>query len=106
MSKFVKVGRVADVPPGARLVYDFEYDSVVVVNAGGTLYAVADLCTHDGGPLAEGELEAEVCVLVCPRHGARFDLRTGAATFPAFVAIPTYAVKVENGDIYVEAPED
>ena len=106
MDGFAKVGLVADVPPGERLVIDFEYDSVVVVNAGGTFYAVADLCTHDDGPLADGDLDDAACALVCPRHGARFDLRSGKGTFPAVAPIPTYAVKIVDGAIYVESPDD
>ena len=106
MGKFVKVGRVEDLPPGSRLVVDFDYESVVVINAGGTYYAVADLCSHDDGPLADGELDSEVCSLICPRHGASFDLRSGAATFPAVAPIPTYAVKIEAGELFIAAPED
>ena len=65
-------------------------------------YAVEDVCTHDGGPLGEGKLDG--CELICPRHGARFDVRTGAATrMPAIEPAPTYAVRVEDGDVLVEA---
>lgn len=106
MTQFVKIGRVADCPPGARLAYDFEYESVIVVNVGGTFFAVADRCTHDDGPLGDGEIDAPACVIVCPRHGARFNLKTGAATFPAVEPVPTYELKIEAGEIYVAAPED
>ena len=103
MKKFVKVGLVADLAPGERLVYDFDYDTVIVVNAGGDFYAIADLCTHDDGPLADGVFY-DFC-MVCPRHGAEFDVRTGEGTAPAFRPVPTYEVKIEDGAILVEEPE-
>ena len=74
---------------------------IVVVNLDGQFYAVEDVCTHDGGPLGEGKLDG--CELICPRHGARFDVRTGAATrMPAIEPVPTYEVRVEDGDVLVE----
>jgi 3-phenylpropionate/trans-cinnamate dioxygenase ferredoxin subunit len=74
---------------------------VVLVNLDGEFYAIEDVCTHDGGPLGEGELEGSE--LICPRHGARFDVRTGdALTLPAFEPAPTYEVRLEDGDVLVE----
>jgi len=74
----------------------------VIVNLDGQFYAIEDVCTHDGGPLGEGDLEG--AELICPRHGSRFDVRTGEAlTLPAFEAAPTYEVRVENGDVLVES---
>lgn len=105
MTEFVKIARVEDIPPGERLWYEFEEETVVVFNIGGTFYCIADLCTHDGGPLEDGELDG--CEVECPRHGARFDVRTGKAlSLPATSAVPTFAVKIEDGDIYVESPDD
>ena len=96
---------VEDIPPGERLWYEFEEETVVVFNIGGTFYCIADLCTHDGGPLEDGELDG--CEVECPRHGACFDVRTGKAlSLPATSAVPTFAVKIEDGDIYVESPDD
>ncbi len=103
MTRFVKVAEVADLPPGERLFHDFDYETVVVFNIDGTFYAIADVCTHDDGPLGDGELDG--CHVVCPRHGARFDLRTGAGTMPAVRPAPIYAVKVEDGAVYVAEPE-
>ncbi len=83
----VKVVRVGDAPVGVTLV-DGEY------------FAFADVCTHDDGPVAEGELDDTV--IECPRHGARFDIRTGRAlSLPAVVPIPVYAVEVVDGLITV-----
>lgn len=104
MTEFVKVARVNDIPPGTRSWFEFEEETIVLFNVNGKFYAIADLCTHDDGPLEDGELdEYEV---TCPRHGARFDIRSGAALcLPAIKPVPTYEVKVEGEDIYVESPD-
>ncbi len=87
------------------MLVDLNEETVLIFNVDGALYCVADICTHDGGPLADGELEG--CEIVCPRHGARFDLQTGEALcLPAVTPVPTYAVKVENNGVYVELPLD
>ncbi len=103
MSSFVAVARVEELPPGARLHYAFDEETVIVLNVGGEFFAIADLCTHDGGPLADGE----VCdhEIECPRHGARFDVRTGKVlSFPAIVDIPAYPVKLEGETILIGLP--
>jgi 3-phenylpropionate/trans-cinnamate dioxygenase ferredoxin subunit len=105
MRKFVKAAKVTDIPPGGRHWVDFEEETVVIFNVDGQFYCIADVCTHDGGPLEDGELIG--CTIECPRHGAHFDLRTGAAlSFPAVTPVPVYQVKVEGEDIYVESPDD
>ena len=102
MSRFVKVAAVTDIPPGTKKIVEVAGVLVVVVNLDGQFYAVEDVCTHDGGPLGEGKLEGRQ--LVCPRHGARFDVRTGAAlTMPAFEPVPTYEVRIEGDDVLVES---
>jgi 3-phenylpropionate/trans-cinnamate dioxygenase ferredoxin subunit len=79
--------------------------AVGVFNAGGELYAIEDRCSHDDGPLAEGDFDAERCIVVCPRHGSEFDLRTGKPrTLPAYLPVPTYPVRVEHGRIVVVLP--
>ncbi len=101
MTNYTKVARVEEIPPGEKKTVEVDGIEVVIVNVDGEFYAVEDVCTHDGGPLGDGELEG--CQLICPRHGARFDVRTGKAlTLPAFEPVATYAVKVEDGDILVE----
>jgi 3-phenylpropionate/trans-cinnamate dioxygenase ferredoxin subunit len=99
---FVRVARADEIRPGEKRIVDVDGILVVVVNLDGQYYALEDVCTHDGGPLGEGDLEGGR--IVCPRHGARFDVRTGAAlTLPAFEPVPTYEVRVADGDILVEA---
>jgi 3-phenylpropionate/trans-cinnamate dioxygenase ferredoxin subunit len=82
---------------------EFDGQAVVVVRCGATLYAVEDRCTHDGESLAGAQVED--CQLICPRHGARFCLRTGVAlTPPAYEPVRTYAVREENGRVLLEEP--
>ena len=102
MPRFVRVARAEEIRPGEKRVVEVDGVLVVVVNLGERYYALEDVCTHDGGPLGEGELEDGQ--IVCPRHGAHFDVRTGAAlTLPAFEAVQTYEVRVTDGDLLVEA---
>jgi 3-phenylpropionate/trans-cinnamate dioxygenase ferredoxin subunit len=105
MTRFVKVARVEDVPLDGRLYHEFDEETIIVFNVEGEFYAIADLCTHDDGPLGEGEVDGHD--VVCPRHGARFDIRTGRAlSLPAFKAVPSYQVKIEDGAIFVESPDE
>ena len=104
MTTFVKVAKVEDLPSGERLWYEFEYDTVIVFNINDTFYCIADLCTHDDGPLEDGNVEGYE--VECPRHGARFDVRDGKALcLPAVSPVPTFEVKIEDGYIYVESPD-
>jgi 3-phenylpropionate/trans-cinnamate dioxygenase ferredoxin subunit len=93
---FVKVAKLDDIPRGRVKVFEVGDEDVALCNVDGEIYAVANVCTHDGGPLLGGERE-------CPRHGARFDVRTGEVKIlPAIVPIPTFEVKVEGQDILVD----
>ena len=93
---------VEELPPGEmKLVHAGEI-SVGVYNCDGSFYALEDRCSHDDGPLVEGDWEPEECVVVCPRHGSRFDIETGRAlTLPAYLPVETFPVKVEDGLIKV-----
>ncbi len=97
---FVTVARVGEIPEGGVKVVRVEDQAVAVFHVDGQYFAIDDVCTHDGGPLAEGALEGHV--IECPRHGARFDVRSGAVLcLPAIAPVPTYAVKVEGDEIKV-----
>jgi 3-phenylpropionate/trans-cinnamate dioxygenase ferredoxin subunit len=79
--------------------------AVGVYNIGGEYYAIEDRCSHDDGPLCEGDWDADEGVVICPRHGANFDIRTGdALTLPAFQPVSTYRVHVEDGQVRLELP--
>ncbi len=80
--------------------------TVGVFNCDGKLYAIEDRCSHDDGPLAEGDWDPEACVVVCPRHGSRFDLETGIPmSLPAFEAVRTFPVAVRDGVVFVDVEE-
>ena len=99
------VGPLDALPPGSVKIVHAGEISVGVYNLNCDLYAVEDRCTHDDGPLCEGEWEADECVVVCPRHGARFDLASGRPlSLPAFLPVETFAVRVEDGVVQVELP--
>lgn len=101
MGNFVKVADASELGPGEKLLLEIDDQYIALFNIDGTYYAIDDICTHDGGPLAEGDLEGHE--IICPRHGARFDVRTGKAlTMPAFEAVASYAVREEDGSIYIE----
>jgi 3-phenylpropionate/trans-cinnamate dioxygenase ferredoxin subunit len=81
--------------------------TIGVFNCGGALYAIEDRCSHDDGPLAEGDWDPEACVVVCPRHGSRFDLQTGIPmSLPAFEAVATFPVAVRDDGVVVVTVED
>ena len=91
-------------PPGSvKLVTVAPGTFVGVYNCGGNLYAIEDRCSHDDGPLCEGDWEVDECIVVCPRHGSRFDIRTGRAlTLPAYLPVETFPVRVEDGMVKVD----
>jgi 3-phenylpropionate/trans-cinnamate dioxygenase ferredoxin component len=100
MDNYVRAAAASEILPGEKKIVEVDGVLVVLVNLDGQFCAIEDVCTHDGGPLGEGKLNG--CELVCPRHGARFDVRTGAATrMPAIEPAPTYAVRVEDGNVLV-----
>ena len=96
-----------ELPPGAVKLVPAGLITVGVFNADGELYAIEDRCSHDDGPLAEGDWDPDELVVVCPRHGSRFDLRSGRPlSLPAFLPVDTYPVRVdEDGMIRVEVPD-
>jgi 3-phenylpropionate/trans-cinnamate dioxygenase ferredoxin subunit len=104
MSDFITVIRVEELKPGQVQVFEVEDEFVAIANVGGEFCAFADICTHDDGPLVEGKLEGQV--VTCPRHGARFDVCTGKAlSMPAVVPLPTFDVRVVDGEVQVRLAE-
>jgi 3-phenylpropionate/trans-cinnamate dioxygenase ferredoxin component len=100
----IEVALLDELPPGTMRLVPADSRTIGVYNCGGTLYAIEDRCSHDDGPLCEGDWEPELCIAICPRHGARFDITTGSAlTLPAFEPVETFRVWVEDGWVKVEA---
>jgi 3-phenylpropionate/trans-cinnamate dioxygenase ferredoxin subunit len=100
MSEWVTVAREDELAPGAFQVVNLNDTQIAVFNLGGQFYAIADICTHDAGQLTGGTVEGDE--IVCPRHGARFSIRTGAAlTAPAYEPTDTFPVRLEEGQIQV-----
>ena len=98
---FVRVANKADVPEGEVRVFDAAGRPVALANVGGQFYALDDVCTHDGGPLGEGLLWADE--IECPRHGARFDVKSGRVTaLPAVLPVRVYPVQLEGDEVKVD----
>ena len=103
--EFIQIASENEMEDGDRLFIELEDKTIILMAADGEYYAVRDVCTHDDGPLGDGDLDG--CQLICPRHGARFDIRTGEAlTLPAVVDIPVFPVRVVKGIIEVGIPKD
>ena len=102
MSEFVAVAKTSEIQPGMVKVVYVAGVPIGVANVDGEFYAFGDVCTHDDGPVAEGELDGHV--IECPRHGARFDIRTGAVKMlPAPTPIPVYPLRIVGGEIQVSS---
>ena len=99
----VEVCPLEELPPGEMKLVRVGLLTVGVYNCAGELYAIEDRCSHDDGPLCEGDWDVESCVVVCPRHGANFDIKTGRAlTLPAFEPVDAYPVSVDDGVVKVD----
>jgi 3-phenylpropionate/trans-cinnamate dioxygenase ferredoxin component len=99
----IDVCTVYELPVGERKLVEWEDLEIGVFNCDGEFFAIEDRCSHDDGPLAEGEFDAETCTVECPRHGSRFDLRTGKPkTLPAYEPVDTFPVHVENDTVKLE----
>ena len=103
MSDFIKVAETSDIPAGRVKVVVAGNKRIALCNVDGEFYAIDDLCTHDDGPLDQGELRGDV--IECPRHGARFNVRTGRVlALPAVKPLGTYPLKVDGTQIRVALP--
>jgi 3-phenylpropionate/trans-cinnamate dioxygenase ferredoxin component len=103
-AEFYEIGP-ADLPNGERLFVEIDNRQIVIFNIAGQYFAIEDVCSHDDGPVGEGDLEGYN--ITCPRHGAEFDIRNGKAmAMPAVVDIPAYPVKVVDGNILIGVPKE
>jgi 3-phenylpropionate/trans-cinnamate dioxygenase ferredoxin component len=102
----VDVAQLDELSPGSMRLVEAGRVTIGVYNCGGRLLAIEDRCSHDDGPLCEGDWDPEACAVVCPRHGSRFDLESGIPmSLPAFQAVPVYPVSVrEDGMVVVDVP--
>ena len=100
----ISVCKLADLPQGEMRLVEVDGRKIGVFHvADGELYAIEDRCSHDDGPLAEGEFDAAACTVECPRHGSLFDIRTGKPkTLPAYRPVDTFEVRVEDDDVKLE----
>jgi 3-phenylpropionate/trans-cinnamate dioxygenase ferredoxin component len=102
--EFVEIVPVDQLSPGERLFVELGGTSIVLFNLAGKLFALGDVCSHDNGPVGDGEIEDDQ--IICPRHGARFDIRTGKVkSLPALRDIPSYPVRVELGMVKIGIPK-
>lgn len=102
MARWQDVASIEELVPGSRRVIDVDGVAAAVFNLDGRYFAICDTCPHDGGELASGKLEGDV--IVCPRHGARFSVRTGAVLGPpAYEDLKTFRLRVANGMVQIEA---
>jgi len=97
---FETIATRAELQDEQRIWVTIDNVDVVVFWIDGKVYAIQDLCTHDGGDLGDGKLTGGA--VVCPRHGARFDLETGKPTAPAFKPVPRYATQFDGDDVQVD----
>lgn len=101
MSEFVKVARLSEIPEGGRVSAVVDERAILVLRIEGAVYAVEDICSHDGQPLTDGPLEG--CAIECPRHGAQFDVRSGQPLcMPAVEPIATFEVRVDGDEVFVK----
>ena len=103
--EYVEIAPASELPNGERLFIEVEGKAIVIFNIAEQFFAIGDVCSHDDGPVGDGDLEG--FTVVCPRHGGEFDVQTGKATqLPAVVDIPAYPVKVVEGMIQVGMPTE
>ncbi len=105
MSEFVEVAKLSDIPESGKLCLEVEDRFVVIIRVEDQYFCIDDTCTHDGGPLGEGELDG-YCI-ACPRHGAKFDVRTGAAlTMPATEPTVAHEVQIDGQRLLVRLKDE
>ncbi len=104
MSDWHAVAKISEIPDPGKTLVEVDERLVAIMHAGGQFYAIDDVCTHDGGELVSGELDG--FEIACPRHGAKFDIRTGQhLSMPATSPTQVHEVKLEGSDVYVRINE-
>lgn len=102
--EYIPVATIDEIKDGQRIIFDIGGDAIAIFNIAGEYFAIADVCSHDDGPVAEGDLHDHE--IECPRHGARFDIKTGEAlSLPAVVDIPAYPIRMEGSQILIGLPK-
>jgi 3-phenylpropionate/trans-cinnamate dioxygenase ferredoxin subunit len=102
---FVNVAKIADIPTGQVRVFNVDGARLALCNVGGRIFAIDDTCTHDDGPLGSGFLDGHA--IECPRHGARFDVRTGQVLqMPAAFPVHAYKTRIKDGDVQVDLGDE
>lgn len=105
MAEFVEAAKLNDIPDPGKQLLEIDDRLVVLFHVGGNFYCIDDVCTHDDGPLSEGQLVDHT--IACPRHGAQFDIRDGRAlTMPATEPTGVHEVKIEGQSVFVRINED
>ncbi len=100
---YYQVAELDSLPDGERLFFEVDGEPIALMNISGEIFAISDVCTHDDGPLGDGELEG--CDIICPRHGARFNIRTGEAlSLPAVENTKVYPVRIIDNQIEIGIP--
>lgn len=101
MSEWVDVAAAEAVADGENIVVEVDGVDVAVFKIEGQFYAIEDVCTHDGAEIASGELDGDE--IICPRHGARFCVKTGAVKCaPAYEDIETFPIRIKQGRVQVK----
>jgi 3-phenylpropionate/trans-cinnamate dioxygenase ferredoxin subunit len=103
MIALVRVASIEEIPEGSAKHVEVDGEEIAVVNAGGILYAVSDICSHEYFHLSDGEVDADELTIECPKHGSTFSLETGAPqSLPAILPVRTYGVRLQGDDVMVE----
>ncbi len=101
--EYITVASIEEINEGGRLFVEIDEQPIVIIKMNGEYFAIADVCSHDDGPVGEGNIEGHE--IICPRHGARFDIRTGKVlALPAFVDIPAYPIRINGDQIEIGIP--
>lgn len=101
--RYIQITSVQEIPDGERLFFEIDGLPIVLYSLNGLYFATGDECSHDGGSIGDGEIDGNE--IICPRHGARFDIRTGKVKgMPAVTDIPSYQVRVVDGKIEIGVP--